>query len=948
MMDNPHPKIVTAGVVGGGAAAYPPMARPSRPAAVAAAVAAAVGVAAVALLAATTSSGGARHGGGLPLAGRWASTAAGGDDAGALWASTDRGAAEAAAAAAANETADPATALLIKALKEARLAETPPLPGSPLFARKPGYFTLHLGTGLATGRMLLEIPRSSLGVPFMVTALIASGDAEENLAGIPGHTFGKNVFAWRLATGRPDALDLYRPLFDLRAEQGKGSPMAAALADGYFPGWVRTFGFRAAPGGGDALLIDATPWVSAGFDVLSDNDGRSPGEAWEQEHRLVGGAAYPRNVELDVQVRTRSGGTGAQPELSPERYWARVVHYSLVALPERPMEARPADARVGYFGTSYVSADALDGGTLKRTLINRWDLTRGPIRFYVDPTVPAQWRPAVRAGIVEWAKAFAAAGHPNAIQAVLPGDPDWPTDYSAGDARYSAIMWAPNLGAAYAMGPSEADPRTGEIFNGDIMIAANFVQAVAGGYTPELLAGEAGRSAAAAEAAEELREGADGVLMLAALQSADDDGADDGAGVPSVSRKVEGALAELVRQRFTTLVMHEVGHTLGLRHNFRASSVVPFAKLADPAYVAANGMSSSVMDYLPVLLREKPADQTYYFTPCIGAYDYAAIHYGYANFSSDAERLSFAQSVALNTPFATDNDVPGLEGADPMTTRRDLSSTPLDYFAESLTVALKVLRVGKATTARREGASWLEYGRVAEVAFRRATTAVSYATKFIGGTIPSRAASDGMAVGGGGGGHPPPPVSYVAAATQERALSMVTAALHPRTGLLGAEVAAEYGPFLVSRVCYQGDESPSAQCLGVAADATVSTLRTSRAAVLGALLHPARLARVTAGQIGGAAGGGARPPSVAQVLRRVTGALWANVGPPTDLQRDAQAQWVRLLLAEVDREEEGELVHHPLAVAAVAGELRHINGLAHGSGNGVLAGLAALTKEFRG
>lgn len=253
-------------------------------------------------------------------------------------------------------------------------------------------------------------------------------------------------------------------------QEGEGSSIETALKDGYFPGWVRTFGARAPPGREDSLIIDATPWVAAGFDFMSDNDGRPSGKSWEEVHRLVGGAAYPDNVELDVQVRTRSASIGATPQLSPENYWARVVHYSLVALPSRPMEARPADSRVGYFGISFISADTMDGGRLKRTLIKRWDLSRGPIRYYVDPTVPPQWRPAMKEGVEEWAKAFAAAGYPDAIRAVLPGDPDWPADYSAGDARYSSIMWAPNMGSAYAMGPSEADPRTGEIFNGDIMV----------------------------------------------------------------------------------------------------------------------------------------------------------------------------------------------------------------------------------------------------------------------------------------------------------------------------------------------------------------------------------------------------------------------------------------------------------------------------------------------
>lgn len=134
-----------------------------------------------------------------------------------------------------------------------------------------------------------------------------------------------------------------------------------------------------------------------------------------------------------------------------------------------------------------------------------------------------------------------------------------------------------------------------------LQVAANFVQAVAGGnaHEPVVPTGGGAGPAAPAEVAEELQEGTDGMLLLAALRTADDNGDVDGDGVPTAVRAADRALEELVRQRFTTLIMHEVGHTLGLRHNFRASSTVPFAKLADAAWVAANGMSASVMDYLP-------------------------------------------------------------------------------------------------------------------------------------------------------------------------------------------------------------------------------------------------------------------------------------------------------------------------------------------------------------
>lgn len=852
------------------------------------------------------------------------------------------------AAAAVNESADPATAKLIEELKENHTSSMPPLPVGHLFDHHRGYFTLHSGKGLASGRVLLEVPKKLLDTPFMILAMVTAGDAELDLTGNPANNVWKTVFALRKSEGRHDSLDLYRPLFDLRAEKDD-SPMTTSLREGYFPGWVRSFPVRSF---GDSYLLDATPWVEHGLDIVSDNNGRNRG-SWQQSHRFVKATAYPRNVELDVQMWRRSVTSIGYSMLSLENKFASSVRYSILALPDKPMETRAADSRVGYFGTSFISADDMDGGTLKRTFINRWDLAKGPITFYVDPTVPVEWRATVKRGVEEWDKAFARAGRPGSIQAVLPGDRDWPADYSLGDARYTTITWAPNLGPAYAMGPSEADPRTGEIVKGSVMLAANFVQAVASdvneAFSPIAKSMFAGNVTRQSMESEKVQMRARSLRMLGALAVAEADQVDTvsrpGVGswvdkadghMGAMGEPAAGVLAEVLEQTMLEVVMHEVGHVLGLRHNFRASASVPFAKLSDKAWVQANGASSSVMDYLPTFVRENPADQAFYASPTIGAYDHAAIRYGYGDFKSDAERLAFAQSVAKNTPFATDDDRAGITGADPLTNYWDISDSPLDYYAETIAVSRKVMRISKASTAKTAGAAWLDFTTVVSDAIWTSMMSLAYTTKFIGGRIPSRMASTNSSS---------PPVTFVDVATEKRALAMVLRELNPRDGLLGSPTVREYAAHMVARECYGcWNYWPSYQCSGVQAVPLMSWLRFVRSVVFYSLLHPRRLRALS--EVAVAAGDRAGGLTVTEVLQAVTGTLFGGGGPADDLQRDAQVQWVEVLVYSV-QEERGS--HSSLAVAAMAGELSRIHAMVSGGagGDSHRVGLSVMTREFK-
>lgn len=911
---------------------------------------------------------------------------------------TDLGGGAAAAAAAPHAQDDPVTKAFEESLAFDRLGTMPPLPVPSLFTRHPGYFTLHVGKGLATGKMMLEVPAAALNVPFIVTALTAVGDAEVSHAGQQAHPwYWPNVFAFRETPGGESggaatALDLYRPLMALRSTEKAGSNTSAAesLREGYFPGWIHTFPVRPGSAVG-SYLFDATPWVDAGFFIISDDSGRSWATRWEEEHRLVSGAAYPRNLELNVQVRTRNIESLGTSILSPENYFARVIHYSLIALPETPMEPRLADVRVGYYGQTFQSVDAVDGRSTKRTYINRWDLSkRNHITYHVDPSVPPAWRSTVKEGVEEWNRAFVAAGHPpDTVRGLLPGDRDWPADYAAGDSRYSSITWAPSVGRPPAYGPSDWDPRSGEILNADILLPANFLQSYARqadiflgrGTAATHVTTKRGRRGPAAPPVDVMMM-AKGAVLVRALHRAQGIAAvgtpttaanmSAAAGTPSA---VDKAMAMYTRQAIKHLVMHEVGHTLGLTHNFRGSTAVPFAKLSDKAYVAANGLDGSVMDYVPALVRANPADHSYYYSPTVGTYDVEVIRYGYSSFRSDAERLAVAQAVARDGAFATDLDEPGVEGSDPLTSYGDLSASPLDYHKEALTVARQALDAGLSATGTTAGGSWVEFGRDAMWLFLDATDSVAYATKFIGGSVPSRADSDGT-------GDPAavPAVEWVDAATQERALNFVLGEISPYgDGVLSAPTAARFGPYLLRQVCFDG--GPTDQCLGVGSVAVLSVWRSYRGKILDALLTPNRLALLADARVVADGGKRRKRLSVSDVLSRVTATFFdlpagtkgsaaaaragrrvGGAGVDTSeavLARDAQAQWVDYLKRLVDATNEAVTLH-PAATAAVFAELHSIHQMTAAAADRLslkeeggrsaegahLAGLAAITSMY--
>jgi hypothetical protein len=373
--------------------------------------------------------------------------------------------------------------------------------------------------------------------------------------------------------------------------------------------------------------------------------------------------------------------------------------YSISELPSTPgFRPRLADDRVGHF---FAAADDFTTDvtyTPTRRYITRWHLEKQdpaaplarptkPIVFWMENTIPVKYRDAVRQGALLWNKAFERIGLQDVI--VVNQQPD-DADWDPADIRYNTIRWFAATDAGFAIGPSRANPITGELYDADISFSDGILRAVRG-TMPELIGPVSWEEPAAAPL---LRPGWMQAQAWSCTMMADM--AQDAAfGLEMlIARGVEadGPEAEaFITQWLIEVSAHEVGHTLGLRHNFRASTIHKLAHVHDKSITSAHGLTGSVMDYVPTNIALRGETQGDYHQTTLGTYDYWAIEYAYkpvAAASPDAE-LPELQKIASRAsdpllPYGTDEDA-GFSALwpwspDPLATRGDLGSDPLEYY----------------------------------------------------------------------------------------------------------------------------------------------------------------------------------------------------------------------------------------------------------------------------
>ncbi|MGQ0553869.1 MAG: zinc-dependent metalloprotease [Planctomycetota bacterium] len=410
---------------------------------------------------------------------------------------------------------------------------------------------------------------------------------------------------------------------------------------------------------------------------------------------------FPRNIEVDLDLVFTGSRGGGNLTIADGRGMRLKVHHSLCALPDGGFKTRALDQRVGYFFTERKDLFDIRSDDPVRRYINRWRLQKKdpsaevsdpvqPITYWIENSTPKEWREAVKKGIEAWEPAFRKAGFSNAIVAKqMPEDADW----DPADVRYAVVRWSADENVGFAIGPSRADPRTGEIFDADITMQANFlaiyrerfetyVADIAGMSKEEMLAEVEARLNPTLPENFDLRR---------MCQISGDERVQQAAQAAAISSIIRDDfdVDQFLTAMLTEVVAHEVGHTLGLRHNFKSSTWLDVDQMADVSSTAQRGLIGSVMDYTAINIAAPGKPQGEYFASAVGPYDIWAIEYGYTEFgNNDAGGLAAiaARSAEPGLDYGTDED---LFMGDPWAAQWDLGKDPVAFAKEQIALSEK-------------------------------------------------------------------------------------------------------------------------------------------------------------------------------------------------------------------------------------------------------------------
>ena len=388
------------------------------------------------------------------------------------------------------------------------------------------------------------------------------------------------------------------------------------------------------------------------------------------------------------------------------------LFYTLSKLPDEPMKPRAADGRVGHFNTQLWDFSDSETAFARKYVVNRWRLEKKdptaaisepkkPITYWLDKNIPLEYRDSVRAGVLEWNKAFEKLGFKDAIRVEQqPADATWSTHETG---RASVRWFVDYSDGALAVGPSRVDPRTGEILDADITIGNGWValpRRASRETWPRPMPATA--ASAASMTADDNRSflrgnssalprdilvnGGDSMDFCSYGQSAIEEAsfALDLLAMRSGDAMDARESERIVHAVLKDVVSHEVGHTLGLRHNFRASTIYTQAQINDPAFSRAHGVAGSVMDYNAFNIALDKEQQGEYVMSTIGPYDYWAVEYAYKELPTAGETEALEKIAARsNEPllaYGTDEELFGdMDGMDPMVNQRDIGGDPLDF-----------------------------------------------------------------------------------------------------------------------------------------------------------------------------------------------------------------------------------------------------------------------------
>jgi len=461
------------------------------------------------------------------------------------------------------------------------------------FKTQSGLFKVHVGKGKA----LFEIPKTELGKDLLLVVEIKKSPSDVSY---PGQSVVDLVVRW---DQRENKVLLRAISYSNIADPN--DPIKAAVDAMETPTIMMAFPVEAFAADG-APVIDATKFFTGDVNEIPVKKALGGLTIDPSRTFLDKVKVFPINLNAEA-TQTFNPKPPQLPPGFPPQYAdylpptpspTAVVHYSFVKLPEKPMMGRLEDERVGYFTHSHTNYSRTVHEVKTTAFIARWRLEKKdpsaaksepvkPIIFYVDPATPKKWVPYIKKGIEAWQPAFEAAGFIKAIQAREAPTPEQDPDWSVDDARYSVVRWVPST-VANAMGPHVSDPRSGEILDADIEVYHNVQQLARDWYWVQV-------------------------------------------GPLDPRCRTLPLPDELMGKILVFIVTHEVGHSLGLPHNFKASATYPIEKIRDKNWVKKYGHVSTLMDYSRFNYVAQPEDgiDPDDLIPKLGPYDIFSIKWGY-------------------------------------------------------------------------------------------------------------------------------------------------------------------------------------------------------------------------------------------------------------------------------------------------------------------------------
>jgi len=547
--------------------------------------------------------------------------------------------------------------------------------------------------------------------------------------------------------------------------------------------------------------------------------------------------ALPKNDEVTVNLTF--SGEGALQTVPDTRGTPIKVHYSILEepQPDSAFVPRPADDRIGYFlQTQKHFGDDTKRSAFRR-YIDRWDLSKGPIVFTLTNEIPPEYRAAVRRGILAWNAAFAKIGYPNAIEVQnQPSDPSFDPD----DISYNSVQWINQDRATFAAAtPHIADPLTGRILHATITIDGEVLRSLRRGFvddvSPETLS-IAEQSPLANPALTESWFQSRLDPCLAGQCEYDDGLAGDAAFAelalnPAAIAENSTRTTKYIDQFITATTMHEVGHALGLRHNFIAPDAYSLQEVQNPAFVAKHGLSASVMAYNPIDIVPAGKPQPAFFQTVLGAYDYWAIQYGYTPNATPAQLQRIAnRSNQRDLRYETDEDASGAWAIDPRVAMFQLSSDPIGWNAQRLKMADRLFATLDKRYPRNDTTYYDERMAFGTILGEYARSAL-LTTRWIGGAFESRTHR------GQAGGKPP--FAPIPLEDQKRAFALLDRYVF-------SEGAFDFSPSLIEHLGPDRFHGWGAQGLGSRPDFPLTAfVGNMQDAILYSIFTPDNIARIS-------------------------------------------------------------------------------------------------------